>query len=118
MQKTLTVLVADPCPLNADTLAQVLDACGFRVRTAGTAAEALEVTKAHPPDVLVTEAVFSDGDGAALAQAVAYGRNPKPMLILLTARDPDGDFPGFDRVCRKPADPDDLVRLVGGNSLV
>jgi DNA-binding response OmpR family regulator len=108
--------VADPCPLNTDTLAQVLAACGFRVRTAGTAAAALTAARADPPDVLVTEAVFPDGDGAVLAQAVAAGRDPRPLLVLHTGRDPVGRRPGFDHVCRKPADPEALARLVGGNT--
>jgi two-component system OmpR family response regulator len=108
--------VADPCPLNADTLARVLAACGFRVRTAGTAAAALAVARADPPDVLVTEAAFPDGDGAALAHAVAAGRDPRPLLVLHSGRDPVQRWPGFDQVCRKPADPEALVRLAGGNT--
>jgi CheY-like chemotaxis protein len=110
-----TVLIADPCAVNADTLAAVLAACGHRVRTAGTAADALALAAAHPPDVLITEAALPDLDGPALAAQVAAGRAVWPRLVLLTGRVVGGGWAGFDRVFVKPADPEALVRLVAGS---
>jgi CheY-like chemotaxis protein len=109
-----TVLIADPCAVNANTLAEVLAACGHTARTAGTAAAALALAAARPPDVLVTEAVLPDADGAALARRVAAGRAPPPLLVLLTGRASAAPWPGFDAVLVKPADPEALLRLVGG----
>jgi two-component system OmpR family response regulator len=111
-----TVLIADPCPASAGTLAEVLAACGHRAQTAGTAAAVLALAAADPPDVLITEAVFPDSDGAALARRVAAGRAPAPRLVLLTGRPGAAPWPGFDVVLTKPADPEVLVRLVAGSA--
>src|SRR4051812_23161353 len=104
----LTVLVADPSRDNAETLALVLDACGHRAVTAGTAAAALAAAAAGPPDVLITEVLFRDGDGLELAGRLAPGRAGPPLLVLLTGRTVPAAAvrqAGFDAHFLKPADP-------------
>lgn len=114
MARPRTVLIVDPCRLSAATLAEVLDACGHPARTAGTAAEALALAAAGLPDVLVTEAVLPDGPGSVLAAAVRRLGGGRPRLVLLTAWPTGGAWPGFDLVLAKPADPEAVVRFVGG----
>jgi CheY-like chemotaxis protein len=115
----LTVLVADPSPDNAETLALVLDACGHRAATAGTVAAALGAAAADGPDVLITEVLFPDGDGFELAGGVGAGRARRPLLILLTGRSVAADAvgrAGFDAHFLKPADPAALVKLLADHA--
>jgi CheY-like chemotaxis protein len=115
----LTVLVADPSPENADSLALILAECGHRVRTAGTAAEALAAAHADPPDVLITESLFPDADGFALAEQVAAGSTSRPLLVLLTGRvtSPESVEPSrFDARFLKPADPAALLAVLAAHA--
>lgn len=117
MVRPRTVLIADPCPLSAATLAEVLEAFGHQARTAVTCAEALALAAAVPPDVLVTEAVLPDGLGLDLAARVRRFGGGRVRVALLTGRPVDGARRhGFDLVPAKPADPEVLVRFVGGGS--
>jgi two-component system, OmpR family, response regulator len=115
----LTVLVADPSPENADSLALVLALCGHRARTAATAADALAATAADPPDVLITEALFPDGDGLALAEQVAAVSRGRPLLVLWTGRTVPRESlerARFDAHFLKPADPAALIALLGAHA--
>ena len=111
----LTVLVADPSPENADTLALVLAACGHRAVTARSAADALALAAGNPPDVVITEALFPDGDGFDLAAQLAAGRPARPLLVLLTGRsvaDVAVRQAGFDGHFLKPTNLEALLALL------
>jgi len=110
-----TVLVADPSPENADSLALILAECGYRVRTAGTAAEALAAAVGEPPDVLITEALFPDADGFALVEQVAAATPERPLFVLLTGRVVPAESvrrARFDAHFLKPADPGVLIDVL------
>jgi len=114
---SLTVLVADPSPDNADSLAWVLGACGHRARTAGTVTAALAAAAAEPPDAVVMEVLFPDGDAFDLSARLTAGRPARPLLVLLTGRTVPGEAlptAGFDAHFLKPADPALLVDLLAG----
>jgi CheY-like chemotaxis protein len=113
----LTVLVADPSPDSAETLALVLEACGHRAVTAGTAAAASAAPGA--PDVVITELLFPDGDAYELARRVGAGRATRPLTILLTGRGVPAEAvrgAGFDAHFLKPADPAALVDLIAAHA--
>ena len=115
----LTELVADPSPENADTLALVLAACGHRALTALAAADALALAAGDPPDVLITEAVFADGDGFDLAAQFIAGRPGRPLRILLTARNLPAERvreAGFDGHFVKPADLEAVLALLANHA--
>lgn len=111
----LTVLVADPSPENADSLALILAECGYHVRTAGTAADALAAAASEPPDVLITEALFPDADGFDLVERVAAAAPGRPLFVLLTGRvvpTESVERGRFDAHFLKPADPGILIAVL------
>jgi CheY-like chemotaxis protein len=110
-----SVLVADPHPDCATSLADLLAECGHRVRVALTAGEALRLAAADPPDVVVSEARFPDLDGFALVERIV-DLAPRPAVFVMVTghcrlRD-RATVAGFDHFVVKGGDPGDLVRLV------
>src|SRR4051812_50044073 len=77
--RPLSVLVVDDLADAAESLASVLALCGFLARTAATAAAALVLAAADPPDAAVFELRLPDLDGCELARRLAgpaLGRRP------------------------------------------
>ena len=79
---------------------------GFRVSAAGSAAEAFEVLRRQPPDVMVVDIGLPDADGRDVVQALRAQGESVPVLFL-TARDalPDrlsGFAAGGDDYLTKP----------------
>jgi CheY-like chemotaxis protein len=92
-----------------------LEACGYRVVHAATAADGITVATAEPPDIVVTDFRLPDSDGFALA---AHVRDTAELagipLILLSGHAFTGDAEAralklFDRVLLKPVLPDHLI---------
>jgi CheY-like chemotaxis protein len=114
------VLVVDDEPDSAELLEHVLASCAAAVRTASSAAHAVEVLEAWGPDVLVSDIGMPGGDGYALngrvralaservrripAVAVTAYARPEDRLRILSA--------GFQAHLSKPVDPAELVALV------
>ena len=67
-----SVLVVDDEPAVARAAARILEAHGYRVRVAGSGAEALAVLKEHPDtNVVLTDVVMPGMDGRELALQIA-----------------------------------------------
>jgi DNA-binding response OmpR family regulator len=110
-----SVLIADPDPDCAASLASVLAYGGHKVRIARTGGEALRLAADDPPEVVISEARLGDLDGFALAERVMRLAPVPLVFVLLTTRDDLADratLAGFDHFFVKPADPAELVRLV------
>ena len=110
-----SVLVADPYPDCAAGLADRLAASGHKVRVAHTAADALRLAADEAPDIVVSEARFSDMDGFALVERIRGQVPGSVVCVMVTGRHDLRDRAsgaGFDHFFVKPADPNDLARLV------
>jgi PAS domain S-box-containing protein len=66
----LRVLAVDDEEDTRRLIAEILGRCGARVRTAASAASALEVMRLWRPDVLLSDIGMPDGDGYALIESV------------------------------------------------
>ncbi len=117
----LDVLVVDDDRLGREAVAQLLSLEGARVRTASSAAEALERITQAPPQVLLADIAMPLRDGYSLlaelrAQERAQGRPPLPA-VALTALAGEHDLAracevGFQRHLAKPVDAGALVSAV------
>lgn len=110
-----TVLVVDDDPLILRVVSTVLDLEEFHVITAASAGEAIELLSSSRPDLVVSDIMMPDMDGFELCEHIR--RDPdtaKLPIILLTARDSDGDRRrgtevGGDAYLTKPFSPLELI---------
>jgi CheY-like chemotaxis protein len=117
-RKALRVLVVEDNRDSAETLARLLEICGYSVSVAYTAMEGLESAKRTRPDVVLCDIGLPDSDGFALAEALH--ENPttsSARLIAVTAYGQEKDYErsklvGFERHLVKPVAPGELLRLL------
>jgi CheY-like chemotaxis protein len=114
------VLVVDNDPEACELLATILEYCGALVTTVTSAEAALASVKRIVPDVIVCDIVMETHDGYWFLSALrAQPGGARVPVIAATAYD---DLhraertlsAGFDGHVRKPIDPWELARLVGG----
>ncbi|HEU4407860.1 MAG TPA: ATP-binding protein [Polyangiaceae bacterium] len=113
----LRVLVVDDEPDARELLAAMLAQCKAEVRTASSAAEALELLRAFRPDVLVSDVGMPGEDGYSLldrVRALAPGEGGRTPAVALTAYARSEDrsralLAGFNMHVAKPIDPTELL---------
>ena len=84
-----TILLVEDEQAITDPLAEALEREGFGTRVAGTAAEALELARAHPPDLVLLDIGLPDGSGLDVCRRLRSERDVP--VIMLTARGSEAD---------------------------
>jgi CheY-like chemotaxis protein len=113
----LVLLVEDDRD-SREMYAMGLELCGLRVALAATATEALRLSVAERPDIVVSDLTLPDMDGIALARALARDPSTAGVPVLaLTGRSGDDDLSrataaGVRRVIVKPCPPDALAGAI------
>ncbi len=116
----LRVLIVEDEQDARDLMASVLEGCLARVTTAGSAAEALEMIRQDPPDVLVSDVGMPGESGYDLIRKVRHlppeqgGRTPAVALTAY-ARMEDRTralMMGFDMHVPKPIEPSELLVVI------
>jgi CheY-like chemotaxis protein len=108
---------------DADTrqlLKRVLESHGAAVKTAASAAEALEMIAASPPDALVADIGMPDEDGYSLMRKIrrlpsSRGGTVPALALTAYARPEDRAralTAGFQQFVAKPIKPDELAAVV------
>jgi two-component system response regulator YesN len=115
MSESFSILVVDDNPSMARALADVLDVKGYIAYAACSGAEALEILRDHPVDILLTDVIMPEMNGVALYRET---RKTHPYLttFLMTAYAADdliqqGMKEGIKTVLNKPVDIDFLLTL-------
>jgi DNA-binding response OmpR family regulator len=110
-----TVLIADDEPKIVRLVAGYLEREGHRTLHAGTGRQALELFRAHRPDLAVLDVMMPDLDGIEAARAML--READLPIIFLTARGGEADRVaglelGADDYVVKPFSPRELAARV------
>ena len=110
-----TILVVDDEPTLRESLAEALDADGFRVVTAADGREALAQFREHRPELVVLDLMLPDIDGIEVCRRLRKATDMP--ILMLTARDEDVDKiigleVGADDYMTKPFNPRELVARV------
>ena len=115
MSETIRILVVDDNPAMAYTLADILEMKGFSVHAAASGAEALEILRKQPIDILLTDVKMPEMNGLELYRETrkAY---PKLVTIFMTAYTADelirqGMAEGVKTILDKPVDIGFLLAL-------
>jgi DNA-binding NtrC family response regulator len=116
MSESLSILVVDDNPSMAKSLADVLDLKGFMVYPASSGADALEILRDHPIDVMVTDVIMPEMNGVALYHETRK-THPQLTTFLMTAYAADdliqkGMADGIKTVLPKPLNVDLLLLLL------
>jgi signal transduction histidine kinase/ActR/RegA family two-component response regulator len=114
------VLVVDDDADTRQLLRRVLESHGAAVRTASSAAEALKMIAASPPDALVADIGMPDEDGYSLMRKVrrlpsSRGGTVPALALTAYARPEDRAralTAGFQQYVAKPVEPDELAAVV------
>lgn len=104
----LVLIVEDEEPI-AEALALMVQDAGFRSMLATDGLQALELARAQPPALVITDLMMPRLDGAELIAALrsraALDGGVAPPIILVTAAGPRrAQAAGADAVLRKPFD--------------
>lgn len=116
----LRLLVVEDDPATARTLCMILERAGAEVRTARSAAAALEELRRRLPHVLISDVAMPDEDGLSLIRSIRGTlRIPAerlPAIALTAFHDVDLRVTllgaGFQRFMTKPADAAALAAVV------
>jgi CheY-like chemotaxis protein len=117
-QQSATVLLVEDVADTREMYADYLRHCGFAVTTAMTGAEALEVARAQPPDLILMDASMPELDGWAATELLKNDPLTRdvPVLILTAHVFPEhrnrAREVGADGFIGKPCMPDELAREV------
>jgi len=82
--KEISLLVVDDDRSNLESLKKIFSKEGFRVLSALSGKEALDLIRQHVVDVLLTDLVMPSMNGVELLKA-ALGRKPDLQVVLMTA---------------------------------
>jgi len=115
MSETISILVVDDNPAMAESLADILEAKGFSVSKAASGAEALEILRERPIDILLTDVKMPEMDGLELFRETR-SLYPKLITIFMTAYAADdliqqGMAEGVKIVLTKPLEINFLLHL-------
>jgi YesN/AraC family two-component response regulator len=111
----LSILVVDDNPSMAKALADILDVKGFKIYTAYSGAEALEILRDNRVDILLTDVKMPNMNGVELYLETKK-THPALTTILMTAYAADdiiqqGMAEGIKTMLTKPVDIDLLLSL-------
>jgi PAS domain S-box-containing protein len=113
------VLIADDIEQNRYLLEALLTGHGYEVLSATNGAEALDIARAEPVDLVVTDILMPVMDGFTLCREWKNDANLKKVpFIFFTATytdDKDADFGlslGADRFLVKPMEPDEIMTAI------
>jgi CheY-like chemotaxis protein len=115
--RPLAVLVVDECPDTVSTCRDLLRLHGYDARTAASAEEALALLDGWAPDVAILDLWLPRADGFELAGRLRAPGASRPVLVAVTGMSTDEHLEralaaGFSYFLVKPADPQDLMRLL------
>jgi CheY-like chemotaxis protein len=114
----LRVLVVDDYPDSAESLALLLRLQGYEVAAAQSGVGALQLAQAQRPDAVLLDVSMPGMDGLEVVRRLRqmFPDQP-PLLIAITAHGFEEDRrrcldAGFDLQLVKPADPNEVERLL------
>ncbi len=116
----LKVLFIDDCSDLRMVLSEVLTSEGFKVETASTAGEALDILAKFIPDAIISDIMMPQADGFSFQRVLSEDARwcHIPFIFLSALSSPEdirhGKSIGADDYLTKPFNTEDLVSIVNG----
>ena len=118
-KRELRVLIVEDNVEAAASLQKLLERCGYSVRVATTATQALEIAKRTRPDVALVDIGLPDYDGHVLARALREDPATASIRLIAVTASPDRSRSakaGFKLHLVKPIDPETLLLELAARS--
>jgi CheY-like chemotaxis protein len=111
------ILVVDDDRDTREALRELLELRGHRVEEAADGKTALQVAGATDPDIIILDIGLPGADGFEVAEHLSGADGRHPFIVGLTGYAQEKDFArarrgGFDAYIVKPAEIDELLRLI------
>ena len=112
------ILIVEDSPTQAEQLRLLLAGAGFAVSVAGNGREALDMARAEPPTLVITDIVMPTMDGYQLCTAIKADPGLKDIpVVMVTSLAGIQDIAmslecGADNFIRKPYEPKNLLRRI------
>ena len=112
------ILIVEDARDFREAFAFALESRGFHVFQAGDGMEALQLAKAHSPDVVILDIGLPRLDGFYVAELWKRDEKMKDVPVIALSGHVEGDFEkrarraGCAAALRKPASADEVVRLI------
>lgn len=112
-----TIIVADDHPPTRRVLGDLMRDDGWRVLEARDGVELVELASTNRPDAVITDLGMPRMDGLRAARTLRERTDAEELLIAMTGRALTAEQEArldlvFDRVLRKPVQPDELRRVL------
>jgi CheY-like chemotaxis protein len=112
------VLLVDDSALVTTALSVLFEETGHRVSTAAGVAEALDVCRTDPPDLVLLDVTLGGEDGLAILDALRAEGGIAPRTVAMTGHDDPATrarclAAGCVAVLVKPVPTRELLRIVG-----
>jgi two-component system cell cycle response regulator len=78
-----SILVVDDSPLNRELMNSILDPFGYTVLAAASVREALDLARAHTPDLIISDLHMPDQDGFDLIRAIKADPQLRAIKIII-----------------------------------
>jgi DNA-binding response OmpR family regulator len=113
------ILVVEDDPIIRQTVEYALRRAGFGTRTSGDGLEALEMARAHPPDLILLDLMLPGLDGFSFAEQIRT-TDKDVAIVMVTALDQERDKvrgldAGADDYITKPFSIEELLARVRAN---
>ena len=115
---SLTVLIAEDSPTQAEQLRHLLEERGYAVTVASDGKKALEAARSHKPTLIISDIVMPEMDGYELCRAIKGDRVLQDVpVIILTVLSSMQEIAnslecGADHFVRKPYDSANLLSRI------
>ena len=116
--QSIRIVIAEDSRIQAKMLIKRLESAGYEVRWGANGAEALDLIRDDPPDLIISDIEMPEMNGYQLCQTVKQDRTLKriPLILLSTLSSPEdiieGLQAGADNYVTKPYEADYLLGRV------
>src|SRR5690349_20970502 len=92
------LLVVDDVPMNIQVVSTILKTAGYRVVSAGSGPEALDILKEREVELVLLDVLMPQMDGFETSRAInqLLGKQAVPIIFLTSLSEKEGVVQGFE----------------------
>jgi DNA-binding response OmpR family regulator len=83
MSAGILILVVDDDPDMCFAASRIVKSAGYRVVSASTGAECMEMVQKHKPDLILLDVILPDAEGPAICKKIKADPDLKPPFVVL-----------------------------------